>query len=403
MHTSGIPVWQMIKEAVEALGSEVRNKEIKNYINNKWKNVHQGTIEAQINAVTVNSPSRVNYSENYLPRFTDSNSNYDFLYNVRRGVVTKYEPNKHDIWEIYKNEGGELKVRKVANSLANKIYTPSDILWIKNITNDVVGEAYLDVPVTDGTFNLEFPVKHKLNVLSPQIGELIVLRQKIANIPVLTHLVTPIDNEIIDNPENPRFRYSRKVKIIAMIKREEVISVSSTIWKYIKFNGITQGNVCNINRIKSVTKVEELQFQTWQDFSKYFLTEEQKSVDITISLINELESFDSNFTAKEGGLKLLLHLVKERNSKIISIKKNQALVNNKLYCEVCTFSFPKTFNKDYIECHHLTRIGDPIGERETTLDDLALVCANCHRMLHSKFEGKYLSLNELREVLEKDS
>ena len=43
---------------------------------------------------------------------------------------------------------------------------------------------------------------------------------------------------------------------------------------------------------------------------------------------------------------------------------------------------------------------DPIakgGVRETKLDDLMLVCANCHRVLHRKFDGQYLSPQELKE------
>ncbi|GAB3508972.1 HNH endonuclease [Emticicia fontis] len=401
MNKYGIPVWQMVKEAIETLGGEVKNREIINFITKKWKGIKYGTIQAHINSLTVNIDSRVNYEENSFPRRTDSHSNYDVLYKIRHGVVTKYNFIYHGLWEIYKNEQGSLKVRKIPISLINKIYTPADILWIKNITNDVVGEAYLDVPVADGTFNLEFPAKHKSNVLSPQIGELIVLRQKIDNISVLTHLVTPVDNEIVDNPRNPRFRYSRKVKIIAVAEKESAINVSLTVWKNINFSGISNGNACNINNIESVTNIEELQLQTWQDFIRYFRSEERKSVEITTSVVSELKAFDIDYKVNEGGLKLLSHLVRERNPEIIRKKKRQAIENNSLHCEVCTFSFPQTYNKVYIECHHLTPISSSVGVRETSLDDLALVCANCHRMLHSKFDGQYLSLDELRNIMKK--
>jgi 5-methylcytosine-specific restriction protein A len=36
------------------------------------------------------------------------------------------------------------------------------------------------------------------------------------------------------------------------------------------------------------------------------------------------------------------------------------------------------------------------GERVTTLDDLAVVCANCHRMLHKR---PWRTVPELRELL----
>lgn len=36
----------------------------------------------------------------------------------------------------------------------------------------------------------------------------------------------------------------------------------------------------------------------------------------------------------------------------------------------------------FIEYHHIMPISDYYANAETTLSDLALVCANCHRMLH---------------------
>lgn len=94
-------------------------------------------------------------------------------------------------------------------------------------------------------------------------------------------------------------------------------------------------------------------------------------------------------------MRIVAHLVKERNRKIVIEKKQQAINSNALDCEVCTFSFPETYQSNFIECHHLSPIGQA-GVRETKLEDLALVCANCHRMLHTKFDGQFLSIQQLQ-------
>lgn len=56
-------------------------------------------------------------------------------------------------------------------------------------------------------------------------------------------------------------------------------------------------------------------------------------------------------------------------------------------CVVCGFNFQETYGEigvGYIEAHHLTPFSDLKG-RPTMLDpktDFAVLCPNCHRMLH---------------------
>jgi hypothetical protein len=52
-------------------------------------------------------------------------------------------------------------------------------------------------------------------------------------------------------------------------------------------------------------------------------------------------------------------------------------------CRVCGFQFAEVYGKrgeGFIEVHHLKPIAK--GRRRTTLKDVTVVCANCHRMLH---------------------
>ncbi|MCF8278474.1 MAG: HNH endonuclease [Flavobacteriales bacterium] len=390
-------VWRMIREAVNSLNGQITYPQIKEYIDNRWADVNSETVTAQIIVLTVNHGSRIHYPENQKLRLTNTNSPYDFLYTTGRGQVVKYDQEEHGVWEIFKNPNNEFAVRQYSEAVNRKTYTPADIVWFKNVTNTTDGEAYLDL--NENTFVIHFPTIHRTNVLSPAIDEVILVRQKVNRVPAFTHLVTPIDNELIDEINSPNYRedyrYGRRVKIIARTSRDNFIPVSSTLWERLNFAGITQDNACKIENIANIGNIDELQYDVWQRFNGHFIPTEQLSVTTTAALINELATSYPDLTVTEGELRLVAHLVKERNRKIVREKKQQAISNNTLLCEVCAFSFPDTYQANFIECHHKTPIGQT-GVRETTLDDLALVCANCHRMLHAKFDGQFLSIAQLR-------
>jgi predicted HNH restriction endonuclease len=93
------------------------------------------------------------------------------------------------------------------------------------------------------------------------------------------------------------------------------------------------------------------------------------------------------------------HLLRERNSALVKKKKENA---ESLACECCNFNFEVEYpgvGKDFIECHHMLPIKD--GERITELKDLALVCSNCHRMLHRRNEGgEYHTIKSLKDLIE---
>lgn len=108
-----------------------------------------------------------------------------------------------------------------------------------------------------------------------------------------------------------------------------------------------------------------------------------------IKLWNAEYSNGTNFiiSAVEGTLQLKSHYRRERSRKLIAQKKEQyKKLNGLLRCEVCGLSFveiyPKSLGEDFIEVHHKTPLSQIESTVRTTLDDLLLVCANCHRMIH---------------------
>lgn len=103
----------------------------------------------------------------------------------------------------------------------------------------------------------------------------------------------------------------------------------------------------------------------------------------------------------EGKLKLKQHLVRERNQEVIKRAKERFLtLHGKLFCEICDFDFKEHYGEigeGYIEGHHTKPISEMGENEETKVEDIALVCANCHRILHRK--RPWLSINELKELL----
>jgi 5-methylcytosine-specific restriction protein A len=96
---------------------------------------------------------------------------------------------------------------------------------------------------------------------------------------------------------------------------------------------------------------------------------------------------DDEFEAPEGRLLLRQHLRRERNPKLKGkkIKSVQSRGGN-LACEVCDFDFEQAYGErgaGYVECHHIVPL-HIAGEGTTKLSDLALICSNCHRMIHRR-------------------
>jgi 5-methylcytosine-specific restriction enzyme A len=105
--------------------------------------------------------------------------------------------------------------------------------------------------------------------------------------------------------------------------------------------------------------------------------------------------------APEGRVLTRLHRVRERNRKLVAQRKSKALRDlGYLRCEVCAFDFQESYGergRGFIEVHHTRPLAMLVEEVKTKLEDLALLCANCHRMVHSR--RPWLSLNELRAVI----
>jgi 5-methylcytosine-specific restriction protein A len=103
----------------------------------------------------------------------------------------------------------------------------------------------------------------------------------------------------------------------------------------------------------------------------------------------------------EGKVLYRLHRVRERDPELVRRAKEKAMdEQGKLACMACTFDFAAVYGAvglGYIKCHHLLPLAELAQERLSRLSDLALVCSNCHRMLHRK--RPWLSLGQLSALV----
>lgn len=98
---------------------------------------------------------------------------------------------------------------------------------------------------------------------------------------------------------------------------------------------------------------------------------------------------DDDMEGTEGETKAAMGTHRKREAKLRVAKIRQAMQNGaRLTCEVpgCAFDFEKRYGIlgfGYAEVHHKTPLArrTPKGHK-TRLGDLAIVCANCHRMIH---------------------
>ncbi|MGW1271143.1 HNH endonuclease [Streptomyces sp. NPDC002491] len=112
---------------------------------------------------------------------------------------------------------------------------------------------------------------------------------------------------------------------------------------------------------------------------------------------------ETGTSAVEGRLLARWALSRERNPKLRAEKIAQVRRGGgPLRCEVCDFDFARTYGdlgEGFIEVHYATPLHTP-GPREITLDDLACICANCHRMCHRCNSGEtWHTLSSLQTLM----
>jgi hypothetical protein len=284
------------------------------------------------------------------------------------------------------------------------MYTAKNLKWCKNVLRDGGdGTAYNEYGIGD-VFPLHWATKWPGSVLTAPVGDIMLIFQtpkiisgKRNRTVMLTHLVTPVDVELLTIPDNPKYMYARRVRVIG--KANPINAIPNP--GYFIFHKPNRGQTHPISNLENRIGLTEpeLQQRIWELFDEY--------LDPEFAQVSEEDLFPAiDFGEKEGDREIRNHVRQEivrRNSAIVIRAKREALKkgNGRVQCECCNFDFLTTYRtigSEFIEAHH--RIHLAKGERITRVEDLALVCSNCHRMLHRKKEnGDYHTPDSLKTLL----
>lgn len=118
-----------------------------------------------------------------------------------------------------------------------------------------------------------------------------------------------------------------------------------------------------------------------------------KAVDGVISGLlahaHDFQDVDTDQHALEGQEACFLGRRRRRDQKLRDLKIRQALAagRGRLICEVpgCGFDFEAVYGelgKGFAHIHHREQFKGTRGQRMTQVRDLAVICANCHAMIH---------------------
>ena len=113
--------------------------------------------------------------------------------------------------------------------------------------------------------------------------------------------------------------------------------------------------------------------------------------------LSEKDNAKGTYEFPEGGTREIILELKKRDPAL----KSHAIDTYGLNCQICNFNFEQFYGNigaGYIEIHHIHPLSAGDGERTTTVNDVAIVCANCHRILHRN-GAKPLSIVELKNAI----
>jgi predicted HNH restriction endonuclease len=137
---------------------------------------------------------------------------------------------------------------------------------------------------------------------------------------------------------------------------------------------------------------EEIPEWKWPSYPKSYTTIsgdlETLVWDLIASFVDERSPDIDESVSEEGAARLRIHQVRERDAELTERKRQSVLsIHGVLACEICRFDFEAKYGSlgsGFSEVHHLRPLSQRKSNEPTRLEELSIVCSNCHRMLHRK-------------------
>jgi len=160
---------------------------------------------------------------------------------------------------------------------------------------------------------------------------------------------------------------------------------------------------------KGLERGSKLDQKVWNEFNENWdylsvVASAIRGVAKSSLLAKEIEQ-DSEINVNEefleGQILVRLHRIRERNPLLVKRKiKSVLMARRNLEREICGFNFENTYGlagRGYIECHHKVPLATQSLSKSSRIDDLAIVCPNCHRIIHRGDKTK--TIDEMRDIV----
>jgi hypothetical protein len=116
-----------------------------------------------------------------------------------------------------------------------------------------------------------------------------------------------------------------------------------------------------------------------------------------------ISPYEDDYVGLEGRVLVRIHSFKERDRRLSTEAKRIFKLKNggRLFCECCGFE-PLTLygerGRERLDAHHRRPVEEMQIETETRIDDLAILCPNCHDVIHAR--RPWITVEALREEIE---
>ena len=227
-------------------------------------------------------------------------------------------------------------------------------------------------------------------------------------------LILALDLYISEGGRQLDADHSNVIELSQLLNKLPIHDAKLREAKFRNPNGVSMklGNFLSVDPAYAGTGLKrgsKLEQEIWDEFANepYRLKQVASAIRLNYrSIITEPKAayeveIEDEFN--EGRILTRLHRQRERNPQLTKRKKEKVLKEKGvLACEVCEFDFAQVYGElgyGFAECHHLVPLSELGENQRVRLADLAIVCANCHRMLH--YGKSLLSMDELRKMVEK--
>ena len=180
-----------------------------------------------------------------------------------------------------------------------------------------------------------------------------------------------------------------------------------------KYSGPQKYWTPNFNSTSTLVPQKELTVFEKLILTPFFSLRLTDLIEIAVDFDEVVDGLDVDLLSTLGnkeyveGLRTLVHyqrIERGRNQKLVTDAKNHfKSIHKKLFCEVCDFDFEAKFGdrgRNFIEAHHRIPFANLKPGARLKIGDLAMVCANCHRMLT---RSPRISIENLRKKLKSTS